>query len=275
MIHYLPLSKRKVGFLLFVLLIIFILRWQEKAAALRGTRRKPLSKFSDKSLRLLYLLIIASPALSFAPKITLLFLIPYAFTFIDGSEKKLGRTKSWYSKWQRNMPFFAWLSRRLNLKLVSTSKIDKSKSHILCLHPHGILPLGGMGNLFTDFSNVKEVLQGLEYHALAASFCFYMPGIRDIYLAGGVVDASRYVAQGVLASGKSLVLVPGGASEALYSKPGVLLKKRFGFITLAMETGASLVPVYSFGETDTYDTISDTGAYVRFHFKKKKFIFFL
>lgn len=43
----------------------------------------------------------------------------------------------------------------------------------------------------------------------------------------------------------------GGAQEALYSKPGqykIVIKKRKGFVKLAIETGASLVPVFNFGE---------------------------
>ena len=81
----------------------------------------------------------------------------------------------------------------------------------------------------------------------------------------GVVDAARYSAHRVLQSGKSLALVPGGgetcalahlwlsdvfaATEALYcdsAKDVVYLKKRTGFVRLALETGASLVPVFSF-----------------------------
>ncbi len=47
----------------------------------------------------------------------------------------------------------------------------------------------------------------------------------------------------------SLALVPGGATEALYSHPSrdvVYLRKRGGFVKLALETGAHLLPVFSF-----------------------------
>ena len=70
------------------------------------------------------------------------------------------------------------------------------------------------------------------------------------------MDAARYSAKHVLASGKSLALVPGGATEALHCKPDVdivYLKKRRGFVKLALETGASLVPVYSFNENNTFN----------------------
>lgn len=51
-------------------------------------------------------------------------------------------------------------------------------------------------------------------------------------------------------------IIVGGAQEALNSSPGVyklVLRKRKGFIKIALKTGASLVPVFSFGEVDIYE----------------------
>lgn len=51
-------------------------------------------------------------------------------------------------------------------------------------------------------------------------------------------------------------IVVGGAQEALYMRPGeyrIVLKKRKGFVKLALRSGAALVPVFSFGELDLYD----------------------
>lgn len=53
--------------------------------------------------------------------------------------------------------------------------------------------------------------------------------------------------------GSSLTIVVGGAAEALSAHPGtadLVLKRRLGFIKLAMREGADLVPVFSFGEND-------------------------
>lgn len=50
-----------------------------------------------------------------------------------------------------------------------------------------------------------------------------------------------------------VVLVVGGAQEAMFARPGshrLMLNKRKGFIKLAIRTGTSIVPVYSFGEVD-------------------------
>lgn len=58
----------------------------------------------------------------------------------------------------------------------------------------------------------------------------------------------------------AVVLVVGGAQEALNARPGcykIFIKKRKGFIKIALETGASIVPVMSFGEVDAFDQPSN------------------
>ncbi|KAF5888051.1 2-acylglycerol O-acyltransferase 2-A-like, partial [Clarias magur] len=60
--------------------------------------------------------------------------------------------------------------------------------------------------------------------------------------------------------GTAVVIAVGGALEALDAHPGahtVLLANKKGFIKLAMEHGASLVPVYSFGENEVFDQVSN------------------
>lgn len=52
----------------------------------------------------------------------------------------------------------------------------------------------------------------------------------------------------------------GGAQEALHARPGVyklVLKKRKGFIKVAIETGASIVPIFSFNEVEVFDQPSN------------------
>jgi 2-acylglycerol O-acyltransferase 2 len=65
----------------------------------------------------------------------------------------------------------------------------------------------------------------------------------------------------------AVVLVVGGAQEALNARPGnykIVVKKRKGFVRVALETGASLVPVISFGETEVFDQpLNDPGTRIR------------
>lgn len=52
----------------------------------------------------------------------------------------------------------------------------------------------------------------------------------------------------------------GGAQEALNARPGIyklVLRHRKGFIKLALQTGASIVPVFSFNEVEVYDQPSN------------------
>lgn len=63
----------------------------------------------------------------------------------------------------------------------------------------------------------------------------------------------KYADSSVLGPGSALTIVVGGAAESLSAHPGtadLTLKRRMGFIKLAMRSGADLVPVFSFGEND-------------------------
>lgn len=90
---------------------------------------------------------------------------------------------------------------------------------------------------------------------------FKIPFHRDLLLSLGVISASETSINNFLGSkekSRAIVLVVGGAAEALDSFPGtnvLTLRNRFGFIKCALKTGSSLVPVFSFGETDLYDQI--------------------
>jgi 2-acylglycerol O-acyltransferase 2 len=56
--------------------------------------------------------------------------------------------------------------------------------------------------------------------------------------------------------GRAITIVVGGAAESLDAKPHSLrlvLKRRKGFVKIAIRTGADLVPVLAFGENDIYE----------------------
>jgi 2-acylglycerol O-acyltransferase 2 len=92
---------------------------------------------------------------------------------------------------------------------------------------------------------------------LAATVLFRLPGVRHLCLATGCVDAGRPTAQRVLKAGLSLMVLPGGLDEQLetiHGRERVVLKKRFGFVKLAMQHGVPLVPTYVFGSSDLYYT---------------------
>ncbi|NWV12759.1 DGAT2 acyltransferase, partial [Ptilonorhynchus violaceus] len=73
-------------------------------------------------------------------------------------------------------------------------------------------------------------------------------------------------------SGNAIIIVVGGAAESLNCTPGknsVTLKNRKGFVKLALQHGADLVPVYSFGENEVYkQVIFEEGSWGRWVQKK-------
>ncbi|KAG0323748.1 diacylglycerol O-acyltransferase 1 [Podila horticola] len=82
-------------------------------------------------------------------------------------------------------------------------------------------------------------------------------------MAHGCCSVSKESCEYILNSGpgSSIAIVVGGAQESLAAKPGTLdltLKKRLGFIKLALVNGADLVPTLAFGENDLYELYGST-----------------
>lgn len=59
--------------------------------------------------------------------------------------------------------------------------------------------------------------------------------------------------------GRAITIVIGGARESLDAQPysmRLVLRRRKGFVKLAIRTGADLVPILAFGENDLYDQVT-------------------
>jgi 2-acylglycerol O-acyltransferase 2 len=138
-------------------------------------------------------------------------------------------------------------------RLVPTSKIESQC--IMAVHPHGIIPFASITNLASDVTGFATLYPALAEKrvVIAATSCFLVPGYRDILVSSGVLDCSRFNAEQCLQKGWTVIVIPGGAREALYSNPDVDwldLKRKLGFVRLAIRYGVKLVPCYSFNEVD-------------------------
>lgn len=82
----------------------------------------------------------------------------------------------------------------------------------------------------------------------------------------GLASVSRESIENILSTGgpnnegmgRAVTIVVGGARESLEAKPGTLrliLRRRKGFIKIAIRTGADLVPVLAFGENEIYQQV--------------------
>ncbi|CAB0005777.1 unnamed protein product [Nesidiocoris tenuis] len=176
----------------------------------------------------------------------------------------------------RNVPWWKLLTDYFPLTLVKTCELPPDRNYLFCFYPHGVLSLNATAHFTTNGTNFKKQFPGLKRYLATLDAHFRTPLIRDILLGLGLVSSSKRSLLNVLGSeekGRAIALMLGGAQEALYAKPGsykTVLKKRKGFIKIALRTGASLVPVYAFGENDLYDQLSNPPG--SFLFKVQEFV---
>lgn len=111
----------------------------------------------------------------------------------------------------------------------------------------------------TGFENL---FQGIRMHICTLNINFWIPFWREILLNRGFVSADKSTICSILLQDPShaVAVVVGGAKESLFAIPGkntLVLKRRKGFVKIALQTGASLVPVYAFGENNMYRQIEN------------------
>ncbi|CAF0857158.1 unnamed protein product [Adineta steineri] len=129
-----------------------------------------------------------------------------------------------------------------------------------------VLVLGGSKEALdahpsSKYLGFEKLFPGINARFLVLNSNFQIP-FYDLFLTMmGLCDASKESCNYILKQGKgnSIVLVLGGSKEALDAHPSskylLTLKNRKGFVKVALTNGASLVPVFSFGENDLYDQV--------------------
>ena len=147
--------------------------------------------------------------------------------------------------------------------LHKTCDLSADRPYIFGYHPHGIISLGAFCNFATEATGFEEKFPGINLRLLTLKINFRIP-FYGIYLSLlGICDASKESCNYILeqGNGNSILLVLGGAKESLDARPSseyiLTLKNRKGFVKVGLANGASLVPVFSFGENDLYDQITN------------------
>ncbi|KAM9834531.1 2-acylglycerol O-acyltransferase 2-A [Syngnathus typhle] len=177
-----------------------------------------------------------------------------------------GRKCQWLRRWS----VWEYFRDYFPIKLVKTVNLDHDKNYIFGFHPHGVLATGAFCNFCTESTGFSSLFPGLNPHLLMLPFWFRLPFFRDYIMCAGLVSSSKSSLSYLLSrsqGGNVAVIAVGAAPEALDARPGALtlqLRKRKGFIKLALRHGAHLVPVFSFGENELFDQIQNpTGSPLR------------
>ncbi|CAN9501559.1 unnamed protein product [Ophioblennius macclurei] len=149
------------------------------------------------------------------------------------------------------------------IKLVKTADLDPRHNYVLGFHPHGVLVAGAFTNFCTYATGFRKMFPGLTSYLLMLPLWFRVPFFRDYIMCAGLIPSdkeSAYFPFRHNRSGQAVVIAVGGAPESLDAHPGtynVLLAKKKGFIKMAMENGAHLVPVFSFGENEVFNQVGN------------------
>ncbi|XP_011878989.1 PREDICTED: 2-acylglycerol O-acyltransferase 1-like [Vollenhovia emeryi] len=175
-----------------------------------------------------------------------------------------GRSEKW-TRLTRNNALWRYFCNYFPIKLVKTVDLNPNKSYLFICVPHGILSAGIMGSFGTDVLDCKKLFPGLDIRPITLDQHFKVPIFREyayfLGSCGSSIRSIKYLLSTPPKSpytGKATVLIVGGASESMESTPGTyrsLVKRRKGFVKLALTYGTPLVPVFSFGETDLYNQI--------------------
>ncbi|ORY87608.1 diacylglycerol acyltransferase [Protomyces lactucae-debilis] len=165
-------------------------------------------------------------------------------------------------QFMRKGKLWKWFCDYFPLKLHKTADLDPKQSYIFGYHPHGIISMGAFGVFATEAAGFSTLFPGIHNSLLTLSSNFRIPLYRDYIMSMGIASVSKRSCEKLLAHGPghAITIVIGGAQESLLSKPhanDLVLNKRLGVFKIAMKNGASLVPVYAFGENDVYRQVDN------------------
>ncbi|XP_036266208.1 2-acylglycerol O-acyltransferase 2-like isoform X1 [Pipistrellus kuhlii] len=174
------------------------------------------------------------------------------------------------SAWVRNWAIWRHFRDYFPISLVKTAELDPSHNYLFGFHPHGVLVIGAFSNFCTEATGFSRLFPGFRPHLLMLPFWFHLPVFRDCIMLSGLVSSAKASIAYLLSrpgGGQVAVLAVGGPLEALEAKPGALslrIRNQKGFVKLALEHGASLVPVFSFGENDVFQQVPNPpGSWLR------------
>jgi 2-acylglycerol O-acyltransferase 2 len=213
-------------------------------------------------------------------------LLPYTVYVLFSNAGTSGEL-SLRSEWFRRLPVWSLFASYFPARLHRSQELEPTRKYIFGYHPHGIISHGAFAAFATEALGFSQLFPGITNALLTLDSNFRYPIYREYALRLGMASVSRESCENILSKGgqngegmgRAITIVVGGASESLDARPGVIklvLRRRKGFVKMAIRTGADLVPVLAFGENDIYDQVdTESHPYIhRFQMLVKKFLGF-
>lgn len=206
-------------------------------------------------------------------------LLPYYILTTRGAPHHTG---------SRQWPWLcAWFTRAVEISLTHwfgnvevirdfEGEVDPDKRYIFGFHPHGLYPTGA--GFLPMMPSFHRAFPGIRPVTLTASVLFFPPFIRDISSWAGFRQVTRHTFVHALQERGSVVMCPGGQAELVHTwrcfstRAEVCIHTRHrGFIRIAIENGASLVPVMVMGEALQLRNLWNLPALQQFTYKRLGF----
>ncbi|KAL1407678.1 diacylglycerol O-acyltransferase 1 [Vanrija albida] len=199
-------------------------------------------------------------------------LVPYTIwaLYIDKAPIRGGRPK----EWARRLSVWKFFAQYYPCSIVKEADLPADKRYVFGYHPHGIIGMGAIATFATEATGFSDNYPGIRPNLLTLESNFNIPVYRELLMFQGISSVSRRSCHNILSkgAGSAIAIVVGGAAESLSAHPGthdLTLKRRFGFIKVAIREGANLVPVFSFGENDIYEQLANEKGSTVFKLQKQ------
>lgn len=172
-------------------------------------------------------------------------------SYWDGSERD-GRREwpAFRHRWERIMsaPLRRYLRYRLTV-MAPTTRIAADRRVLVCFHPHGLFAAGA-GLTMLPLPSALPFLDGRMPRLAVHWLLFRVPGVRDLLLWYGCVDARWPTIDAQLRAGAAVGLVPGGVHEMTHRPTDGVGITHTGFLSRAYASSTLVVPCVVHGETE-------------------------
>ncbi|CAD7974633.1 unnamed protein product [Amoebophrya sp. A25] len=172
--------------------------------------------------------------------------------------------------WMKNHSLWKLMAAYFPCTLYKTAPLPAENGpYLFGMHPHGLIPCTAVTIFASEATGWSKMFPGLNVHFCVLDCMFLIPFMREQFLLAGLGGVSKPALVEFLGKKKeSVALAVGGAREAMYvgahhTVPKTIflvLKERKGFVKVAIEEGANLVPVFTFEENFLFDAVDTSDA---------------
>lgn len=170
------------------------------------------------------------------------------------------------SDFLRSLRIWSLFASYFPARLHRSAELPPTRKYVFGYHPHGIISHGAFAAFATEALGFSQLFPGITNTLLTLDSNFRVPLYREYALKMGLASVSKVSIENILSRGgpngegmgRAVTIVVGGARESLDAQPQSLrlvLKRRKGFVKLAIRAGADLVPILAFGENELYDQV--------------------